>query len=137
MLVAVWDHSAGTSTSSCSNMIAPLSLAIAAVRNSQAISSYGVLPASSFCVKYLGKLTPLRSVERRAFLLIGCKSEILSLPTLWLRSTVSSPISIFPLFGYAPLGCAPVALCGMSARVPPDVVCRQGLYLYAVQHVTN
>ena len=50
-----------------------------------------------FWVKYLGKLTPLRSVERRAFLLVGCNSEILSLPKR-LRSTVRSPISIFPLF---------------------------------------
>src|SRR5579862_4589131 len=90
MLVAVWDHSAGTSTSSCSNMMAPLSLAMAAVRSSQTISSYGVLPASSFCVKYLGKLTPVRWLDGSAFLLTGCNSEI-----LLLRSTESSPTSIF------------------------------------------
>src|ERR1700735_5008404 len=90
MLVAVWDHSAGTSTSSCSNMMAPLSLAIAAGGSSQAISSYVVFPDSSFWVKYLGKLTPLRWLAGRAFLLTGCNSEI-----LLLRSTASSPISIF------------------------------------------
>src|SRR5580700_4339643 len=90
MLVAVWDQSAGTSTSSCSNMMAPLSLAIAAVLSSQLISSYGVLPGSSFWVKYLGKLTPLRWLAGRAFLAVGCNSEI-----LLVRSTASSPISIF------------------------------------------
>src|SRR6185312_17301338 len=58
MLVAVCDHSEGTSTSRCSKITDPLSLPIEAVRVSHAISSYGVLPASSLAVKYRGNAIP-------------------------------------------------------------------------------
>src|SRR3954470_18984369 len=75
ILVAVCDHSAGTSTSRCSKMTEPLSLPMVAVRSSQLIKSYGVLPASSFAVKKRGNDTPVRSSLRREtsgiFLLVG------------------------------------------------------------------
>ena len=77
MLVAVCDQSAGTSTSCCSKMMAPLSLPMVAERSSQTISSYGVFPGSSLAVKYFGKLTPVRSVTGSDFLLVVCMSGIL------------------------------------------------------------
>src|SRR5579872_2234216 len=58
MLVAVWDQSAGASTSRCSKITEPLSLPMDAVRVSHWTSSYGVLPAVSLAVKYRGKAIP-------------------------------------------------------------------------------
>src|SRR4029077_8440612 len=59
MFVAVWDQSTGTSTSRCSKITEPLSLPIEAVRVSQRISSYGVLPDSSLAVKCRGNEIPV------------------------------------------------------------------------------
>src|SRR5579859_583972 len=125
MFVAVCDQSAGTSTSFCSKMTAPLSLPIAAVRDSHFVSSYGVLPASSFWVKYRGNVTPMREVTGRDFLVrLGSKSLIL-LP----RSTVSCPI------------CSPFYFRAKSVKsdnsvmMPQHIGARQGFYLYTVQYL--
>src|SRR5260370_40720966 len=96
MLVAVCDQSEGTSTSFCSKMIAPLSFPIAAVRCSQTISSYGVLPGSSFCVQHLGKVTPLRWALGRAFFDTLSNSSILTLLRATLRWAISSLSSELP-----------------------------------------
>src|SRR5581483_4410986 len=113
MLVAVWDHSMGTSTSRCSKIVEPLSLPMDAVRVSQWISSYGVLPASRRAVKYRGNSIPVFVLER--FLVFN--DSIFAL-----RSTESWPMSN-----------PPDSLLERNASVmlPQHVVARQEVYLYA------
>src|SRR5438128_1669683 len=112
MLVAVCDQSTGASTSRCSNMTAPLSLPIEAVRVSHWISSYGVLPASSLAVKCRGKVIPdLVILVDFAF-----NTSIFAL-----RSTESWPI-VSPS--------RDCLLRNASVIMPQYIVCRQELYLY-------
>src|ERR1017187_624846 len=84
MLVAVCDHSTGTTTSRCSKITEPLSFPIEAVRVSHWTSSYGVLPDSNLVVKYRGNEIPV------LFFLVawGFKDSIFAL-----RSTANCPIS--------------------------------------------
>src|ERR1035441_7510697 len=115
MLVAVCDQSTGTSISRCSNITEPLSLPMEAVRVSQRISSYGVLPASSLVVKYRGNEIP-------EWILGG--SWVFNDSIFALRSTASCPMD-GSSFGILRGGNAFVI-------VPQYIVARQELYLHIV-----
>src|ERR1035438_10538270 len=85
MLVAVCDHSTGTTTSRCSKITEPLSFPIEAVRVSHWTSSYGVLPDSSLVVKYRGNEIPVS-----LFLLVW----FFNASIFALKSTASCPIDL-------------------------------------------
>src|SRR5581483_5230262 len=112
MLVAVCDHSAGTSTSRCSKISAPLSFPIEAVLVSHCTSSYGVLPASNRAVKYRGNSTPVWTFA-------VCS---VCTPTIFALACAMDPSW---------------SLGSTSSTVPQDVVFRQGDYPYAVLYFTN
>src|SRR6202162_1437950 len=114
MLVAVCDQSGGTSTSRCSKITDPLSFPIEAVRVSQVISSYGVLPGSSLAVKYRENAMPVFVLV----VVLGSNTSIFAI------SVATCPIE----FSSASL----FTNWNDSVILPQYVVSRQGIYLYAV-----